>query len=95
MSSDTRFFAAYPDTYESVRRSLDAAWGHPNAIALSCYRPVEVALRDASGRALLGVRSQFCDYAAVSALLPSLLASGAVQEITREQYDDAIPKTGP
>jgi hypothetical protein len=37
------------------------------------------------------VLSEFCDYEAVAVLLPALLSSGAVEEITREQYLAALP----
>lgn len=95
MSADTRFFAADAETYERVRLALDAAWGHPSERARTCYRPLAEAVRDNAGRALLGVRSTFCQYPAVAAVLPSLLASGVVKEITRAEYEDAMPKGFP
>lgn len=74
--------------YESIRLQLDAAWGHPtpDGKTLTCFDPAAVAPRDSSGRVLLAVNDEFCTYEAVAAVLPSLFASGAVEEITAEDY---------
>ena len=74
--------------YESVRTQLDAAWGHPtpDGQTITCFDPVAVAPRDAEGRILLAVDEDFCNYEAVAAVLPGLLASGAVEEIYAEAY---------
>lgn len=81
------------ELYESIRLGLDAAWGHPNAIADTCFEPAETAHRDSVGRLLLAVRPEFCDYAAVAAMLPELLASGAVDEIDEATYMAAVNAT--
>jgi hypothetical protein len=70
--------------YEQVRLGLDAAWGH--APPTTCIDPADVAPRDSEGRILLAVRPEFVAYDAVAAMLPGLLASGAVEEISRELY---------
>ena len=70
--------------YEQIRLSLDAAWGH--APPTTCVDPAAVAPRDADGRILLSVRPEFVAFAAVAAVLPGLLASGVVEEITAEEY---------
>lgn len=89
-----RFFRITDDaTYERVRLWLDAQWGH--VAPVTCVDPAAVALRDSSGAILLGVRPEFVGYPAVAAVLPSLLASGVVQEITRAEYEDALPKGFP
>ncbi len=49
------------------------------------------APHDAAGMVVLAVRAEFCDYEAVAAMLPSLLASGAVMEITANEYAAAMP----
>lgn len=74
--------------YESIRLQLDAAWGHPtpDGKTITCIDPVAVAPRDAAGRVLLAVNDEFCGYEAVAAVLPDLLASGAVAEITAAEY---------
>jgi len=86
-----RFFRIDSDAlYEQVRLSLDSQWGH--VAPITCVDPAAVAPRDASGRIVLSVRSEFTTYAAVLAVLPSLLAGGHVVEITPEEYMAAMPK---
>lgn len=76
--------------YEQVRLGLDAAWGHQSPT--TCIDPANVAPRDAAGRIVLAVRPEFCEYVAVSAILPQLLASGQVEEITQAEYQAALPQ---
>jgi hypothetical protein len=52
-------------------------------------------VRDADGQLLLAVLVRFCDYDAVVFVLPSLLASGQVVEITRDEYMAALPRGMP
>lgn len=85
------FRTADANLYESIRLQLDAAWGHPNGQTVTCFDPVETAPRDAAGRVLLAVNDEFCEYDAVAAVLPGLLASGAVQEIASADYTPAVP----
>lgn len=89
-----RFFRT-PDAsiYESIRLQLDAAWGHPtpDGKTATCFDPVAVAPKDASRRVLLAVKDEFCTYEAVAAVLPQLLASGAVEEISEAEYRAALP----
>ena len=79
--------------YESIRLQLDAAWGHPtpDGKTQTCFDPVAVAPKDVSGRVLLAVKNEFCSYEAVAAVLPQLLASGAVEEISEAEYRAALP----
>jgi len=87
---ERRFFRIPDDaTYEAIRGQLDAAWGHPDGVTVTCVDPAIVAPRDDSGAILLAVDVQFCSYPLVAELLPQLLASGAVQEITAAQYQPA------
>jgi hypothetical protein len=75
------------DVYEQTRQHLDAAWGLPNdAGTATCVDPAAVAPRDSQGRILLAVRPEFVAFDAVAAMLPQLLASGTVEEITADQY---------
>lgn len=80
--------------YEQVRLTLDAAWGHPNAATktTTCIDPAAVALRDGQGRILLAVRDEFCAYPVANKMLPQLLASGAVEELTEAEYRAALPQ---
>lgn len=87
-----RFFRSDESTYESVRLQLDAAWGHgPGTGTLTCYEPAATAPRDSQGRLLLAVHDEFCAYEAVAAMLPQLLASGGVEEISESEYVASLP----
>jgi hypothetical protein len=79
--------------YETIRLQLDAAWGHPtpDGKTLTCFDPAAVAPRDAQGRILLAVDDAFCGYYAVAAVLPSLLASGSVEEVAAGEYLPVVP----
>jgi hypothetical protein len=88
-----RFFrTASESLYESIRLQLDAAWGHPNAETntITCFDPASVAPRDKQGRLLLAVKDEFTAMEPASTLLPQLLASGAVEEITAAEYQAAV-----
>jgi hypothetical protein len=83
------FFRTADDAlYEQVRLGLDASWGHQPPT--TCIAPAAVALRDAQGRIVLSVKQVFCEFAAAAAILPGLLASGAVEEIDEAVYMDAV-----
>lgn len=83
--------------YEQVRLTLDAAWGHPNAETktVTCFDPAAVAPKDAQGRIVLAVNDEFVAYAAAAEMLPQLLASGAVKEITEAEYRSAAQSPSP
>ena len=74
--------------YESIRLQLDAAWGHPtpDGRTVTCFDPAAVAPRDAAGRLLLAVREEFATWEPAATLLPQLLASGSVEEISAASY---------
>lgn len=85
--NECRYFRASVETYEAIRAQLDAAWGYPTpAGTQTCYPPASEAAKDSQGRAYLGVLSEWCDYEAVAAVLPSLIAAGAVEEISESEY---------
>jgi len=91
-----RFFAASAATYESMRNTLDAAWGLPNDKGTAtCICPAETAPRDAQGRVVLAVRQEFCGWEPAARLLPELLASGQVAEITEAEYRAATEPLAP
>lgn len=84
-----RFFrTADGQAYEQIRLTLDAAWGHPTADGktITCISPLASATKDFQGRVLLSVRAEFCDFSVAADLLPQVLASGAVEEITEAEY---------
>lgn len=86
-----RYFAASPQVYEAVRAQLDALWGHPDGVTDTAFQPVALAPQDANGRALLAVWSSFCEMQDVAAMLPGLLASGSVSEITEQEFNACLP----
>jgi hypothetical protein len=89
-----RYFRSDDATYEAIRVQLDAAWGHgPGTGTVTCYEPAATAPHDAQGRVLLAVHSEFCQFDAVAAMLPQLLASGAVEEIDKATYRAALPQS--
>lgn len=90
-----RFFVASEAVYEQVRLTLDAAWGHPREGTATCVEPAATAPRDAMGRVLLAVHAEFCQYPVASEMLPQLLASGAVAELTEAEYRAALPQQEP
>ena len=88
-----RYFRSDAGTYEAVRQSLNAAWGFPNAGTVSCILPADdpTAPIDEIGRIYLAVTDEWCQWDEVASVLPGLLESGVVEEITREQYIAALP----
>ena len=85
-----RYFRSDEATYEGIRLGLDAEWGHGAGTGTAtCFEPAATAPRDAEGRVLLAVLHAFCEYAAVAAMLPGLLASGAVEEIDEATYRES------
>jgi hypothetical protein len=87
-----RYFSASAAVYEQVRLVLNQAWGLPNDKGTqTCFLPAEDAWRNGNNNCLLCVHSEWCDYPEVEALLPGLIESGAVAEITSAQYWAAAP----
>ena len=89
-----RYFRSDVSTYEAVRNSLNAAWGFPNGGTVSCILSADdpTAPIDEFGRIYLAVTDEWCQWDEVAAVLPELLASGAVKEITRAEYLAALPQ---
>jgi hypothetical protein len=94
MISQRYFRTADAALYESIRLQLDAAWGHPtpDGKSVTCFDPAAVAPRDAAGRLLLAVREEFATWEPAATILPQLLASGAVEEISETTYRAALPQ---
>lgn len=89
-----RFFATSNEgLYEQTRLGLDAAWGLPNDRGtVTCINPAAVAPRDADGRILLAVADEWCEWEPAATMLPKLLVSNAVFEITQAEYRAALPQ---
>jgi hypothetical protein len=90
-----RFFRAEENAYELARATLDVAWGLPSHGQLTCIEPAVTAPRRADGQVYLATYDTFCDYEAAAELLPQLLASGAVEEITEAEYRAAVESPSP
>lgn len=88
-----RYFRSTADVYAAVCQQLDAAWGYPNAETktLRALPPASELPSDSQGRVYLAVTAEYCDYVLPSQMLPQLLASGAVDELTVEQYEAVVP----
>jgi hypothetical protein len=87
-----RFFRTDDETlYESIRLQLDAAWGNPTSdgATITCFDPASNAPHDSVGQVLLAVNDEFCTWEPAATLLPQLVASGAVAEITEAEYQTA------
>jgi hypothetical protein len=87
-----RFFSTpSADLYDQTRLSLDAAWGLPNDRGtVTCINPVAAAPRDGQNRVLLAVADEWCEWEPAATILPQLLGSGAVVEISEADYQAAI-----
>ena len=91
-----RYFAADEATYEMVRVALDAAWGLPdNKGTATCLRPAaDNAPRDDSGRVVVGVLPEWCEWEPASSMLAQLVAAGAAEEIDDAAYNAAANASG-
>lgn len=89
-----RYFRSQPEVYESVRASLDAEYGYPNAATktLTSISPVGHLPTDDAGRVYLAISAEYCDYVLPSQMLPELIASGLVEELTAEEYAAVLPQ---
>lgn len=89
-----RYFRSTPSVYATICSQLDAAYGYPNAeTKTERTLPLAVDLpSDKQGRVYLAISSEYCDFILPGQMLPDLLASGAVEEITASQYAGVIPQ---
>ena len=88
-----RYFRSTNDVYEQARAALDAAWGLPNNLGTAtCIEPAATAPHDQQGRIVLAVDDEFVTWEPAATLVPQLLASGAVQEITEAEYRAAAAR---
>ena len=88
-----RYFRASIAVYDMVCQQLDAAYGYPNAETKTerTLPPAGSLLSDAQGRVYIALPAEFCNYDLPSQMLPELLASGAVEEITEAAYQAVLP----
>jgi hypothetical protein len=88
-----RYFRATPEVYATICAQLDAAYGYPRPETLTDRTLPEAGSLpvDEIGRVYLAVSAAYCDYVLPSQLLPELLLTGAVEEITAEDYAAFLP----
>lgn len=88
-----RYFRSTDHVYRVVCAELDAAYGYPNAQTktLRALPPVESMPHDSSGNVYLAILGDYCDFILPSQMIPQLLASGAAEELTKAQYELAVP----
>jgi hypothetical protein len=88
-----KYFRSTAAVYVAICQQLDAAYGYPNEATktLRSLPPPEDLPTDEQGRVYLAIDAYYCDFILPSQLLPDLLTSGAVEEITTQQYDAVLP----
>lgn len=93
----TRYFRTIASAYGQIAAQLDAAYGYPNDATktLRALPLVSELPTDSADRVYLAVDAEYCDYILPSEMLPQLLASGAVTEITEAQYRAAVECPSP
>ena len=88
-----RYFRATTAVYASIGSQLDAAYGYPNE-ATKTLRTLPLATNlpsDEQGRVYLAISAEYCDFILPGQILPELLASGAVEEVTAAEYTALLP----
>jgi hypothetical protein len=89
-----RYFRSTPSVYATICQQLDEAYGYPNA-ETKTLRTLPLASElpsDGQGRVYLAVSDEYCEYVLPSQMLPQLLASGAVEEVSEAQYKALMPQ---
>jgi hypothetical protein len=83
--------------YDNICDQLDAAYGYPSQeTKTERTLPLAAGLpSDAAGRVYLAVSAEYCEYNLPSEMLPELIASGLVAEITAADYAAALPAGEP
>jgi hypothetical protein len=88
-----RYFRSSPAVYANICTQLDAAYSYPNAETKTARAlPLVSELpSDARGRVYLAISQEHCEYILPSEMLPQLLASGAVEEVSEAAYRALLP----
>lgn len=87
-----RYFRAHLSVYNEICSTFDAAYGYPN-YSTGTLRTLPLPtpeITDDQNRVYIAVSSEFCDYDLPRQLLPSLLESGQVEELTVNEYQQQI-----
>jgi hypothetical protein len=89
-----RYFRAVSSVvYESVRAEFDLIWGYPNnnTKTETAIPPASESPSDTQGRVYLLASEAECEYPAIAARLPGILASGQVEEISASEFAAQFP----
>ena len=86
-----RYFRSTAAVYASICSQLDTAYGYPNA-ETKTERTLPELAPHADGLVYLAIDAAYCEYILPSQLLSDLLASGAVEEITEDEYRNTLPQ---
>ena len=88
-----RYFRSTPAVYGSICTQLDAAYGYPNAeTKTERALPLVADLpADDQARVYLAISAAYCDFNLPAEMLPQLLASGAVEEVSEAEYRALLP----
>jgi hypothetical protein len=88
-----RFFRASVGVYDRVRAELDEFYGYPNAETgmLTSIPGSDTLPLDGTGRVYLGIAAVYCDYDAVAAMLPVLIGTGEIEEISESEFLSVLP----
>lgn len=88
-----RYFRSTPAVYESICSQLDAAYGYPNAeTKTERALPLVADLpADDQARVYLAISAAYCDFNLPAEMLPQLIASAAVEEVSEAEYRALLP----
>lgn len=85
------YLRSSPAVYEAARSQMDAARGLPSRGQVTSFTPAAEAPTDAAGTVYLALRQSDLTAPGADPLLASLVASGAVEEITAAEYAAVLP----
>lgn len=89
-----KYFRYMPAVYATICDQLDEAYGYPD-LETKTQRTLPLVAdlaADGKGHVYLAVSSKYWNSTLPSQMLPDLLASGAVDEITAMQYEAILPQ---
>jgi hypothetical protein len=92
-----RYFRSAPAVYLFICQQLDAAYEYPNT-ATKTERALPVVgdlPADDQGRVYLAIAAEYCKYELPSRMLPQLISSGSIEEITAADYRSAVGPPSP
>lgn len=86
-----RFFKASSEVYDAMRSQIDAAWGYPTIHTQTCIPSAADQHKATDGDCVLGVKAEWCEWEPVATLLPQMLSSSQIEEISESEYWAEMP----